>query len=96
MNNELIHLFEELNILYEKYVNDLEPTIIDLINNNSKDINLIEKYLDQLLSIPTNKSYELFILLSNYYLNINKENAIFYIKEYKKLYKEWFKCQIMF
>ena len=88
MNNELIHLFEELNILYEKYVNDLEPTIIDLINNNSKDINLIEKYLDQLLSIPTNKSYELFSLLSNYYLNINKENAIFYIKEYKKLYKE--------
>ena len=88
MNREIIELIRELNNLYEIIVKELEPAIIDIINNNSKDINMIEKYLDQLLSIPTNKSKELFNILSNYYLNINKESAKFYIKEYKKIIDE--------
>ena len=87
MNNYLINLIGELNHLYEDIYNYYEPLVLYLIKNNIKDIKLIENYLDNLLSIPTEKSYNLYMELCNYYESIDKNNSMFYIKEYKKIYK---------
>ena len=87
MTDEIFKLVNELNKLYEISYNNIEPLVLELISNNTKDINQIEEYLDILSNIPTDKSYKLFLLLCNYYKTTNKENANYYIKEYKKLYK---------
>ena len=87
MNKYLINLIEELDILYEDIYNYYEPLVLESINNNIKDINLIEDYLDNLLSIPTEKSHNLYMRLCDYYKSINEKNSLFYIKEYKKILK---------
>ena len=87
MNEEVFKLVSTLNDLYESNYKNIEPLVLELINNNIKDINLIESYLDTLLSIPTDKSYILLKRLCDYYKTINKENADFYIREYKKIMK---------
>lgn len=85
MNKEIFKMVKDLNNLYEVNYNYIKVLVLDLINNNNKDIKLIEYYLDTLLNIPTEKSYKLYIKLCNYYKNVNKDNAEFYIKEYKKI-----------
>ena len=87
MNEDIFKLVSKLNEIYEYNYNCLKPLINELIENNSNDINSIEKYLDLLLGIPTDDSHDLYMKLCNYYKNINKENADFYIKEYKKVMK---------
>ena len=56
------------------------------MNLGVKDINLIEEYLDSLLGIPTDKCYQLFMMLCEYYSSINRDNAKFYLDLYNELY----------
>ena len=53
-----------------------------------RNVNYIETTLDRLLDIPTDKAYELFILLCDYYMNIDKEAAKFYLDSYEEIYGE--------
>ena len=88
MDLEIQYLVEELYIMYESMTKMLKKNVTFLIRNNVKDVKIIETYLDQLLNIPTEKSFELFKQLCDYYMTINKENAESYLEIYKEMYEE--------
>ena len=86
--DNIISLCNELNNLFEYQYNLLKPQVLEIINNKVKDIDIIEKYLDMLLNIQTDKGCNLFLRLCNYYYSINKENAQIYIDTYNEIYEE--------
>ena len=56
------------------------------MENKITERKLIEYYLDELLNIPTDNSYELLKKLCNYYMLLNKEAALFYLNEYQEIW----------
>ena len=84
--DEIFSLAKQLNDLYEYNYNIIKPEILAIIKNKVTDINIIERYLDRLLDIPTDKGFILLNKLCDYYSNIDKEGAKFYLDSYKEMY----------
>ena len=83
---EIFDLAKKLNELYEISYKQLLPDVKYIIEKNVKNTRFIECTLDNLLNIPTDKSYELFVLLCNYYESINADAAKFYLDSWNEIY----------
>lgn len=84
--DNIIKLAKELNKLYEISYKQIEPNVETIIISKNKDISLIEFYLERLLNIPTDKSYNMLKKLCDYCWSINPEISEFYINEFEELY----------
>ena len=69
---------------YEEAYNIYKVEVDRIINNHITDVNYIERTLDYILSIYTEKGFNLFMRLLLYYRLINYQNA----KEYLEILKE--------
>ena len=84
--NEIFSKAKELSKLYELSYKQIKPQVIYIIENNIKDVNFIEKVLDELLNTPTDKCYKLFIKLCTYVDTFDHELAEDYLKFYEEMY----------
>ena len=75
--NGLINCYEEA---YNIYKNDVDT----IINNKIDDINYIERTLDYIFSIYTEKGFYLYLKLLLYYRTVNYDNAIKYLEFLKE------------
>ena len=73
-------LMNSYNEAYDYY----KPIVNMIIKTKNKDINYIEHILDNVMDIYTDKGFDLFIELLNYYKTINKDNA----QEYLEILKD--------
>ncbi len=78
----------ELYTLWKESYCMVEPVVLDIIHSKNEDIHLIEDYLDTLLGIPTDESYELFKEFCEYYSTINEEYASFYLDTWDEMYED--------
>ena len=84
--DDIYKLAKRLTELYEISYKLIKREVIDIIKNKVVDKNRIEKCLDQLLNIPTDKCYKLLVMLCNYYSFIDKEGAESYLNDWNMLY----------
>lgn len=77
--NSLIEMFKSAYIEYK-------PIVERIIQSGNKDTAYIEKVLDQLLNIPYEPCYELFVKLCDYVSGFDIELAKEYLELYKDLY----------
>lgn len=84
--DEILELAKELNELYEISYKHLRVEVNNIIKNRITDKHIIEKCLDELLNIPTDKCYELLKLLCEYYSLIDKDSAKFYLETFDEMY----------
>ena len=74
---EIINLYEQI---YNEYSNEVDM----IINNNITDHNIIENTLNKILSINTNKGFDLYMKLWLYYSNIALEKSFICLSHAKK------------
>ncbi len=84
--DNIIKVAAELNKLYNQEYLRLKKEVTNIIKTKSKEEKHIEKILDQLINIPTDKSYQLLIKLCNYVQTFNQELANDYLEIFKELY----------
>lgn len=84
--NNIKRLAKELAILYETMYQLAESSVNYIIDNKITDSKIIEKCLDDILNIPTDKGWLLLQRLTTYYISINKEIALSYIETYCEMY----------
>ena len=77
---------KHLTELYQSAYNEFESQVSYIINNNIKDINLIIYVFDQLLNIPYESIYQLFLKLCTYVSDFNMTVANEYINAWNELY----------
>ena len=78
-------LIEDFNKSLQAQLPALQNEICHLIDTKSTDSNIIEQYLDTLLSlIMHGVGDNLFIKLLEYYKTIDADAAVFYWNEYDK------------
>ena len=77
---------KHLTELYQSAYNEFESQVSYIINNNIKDINLIIYVFDQLLNIPYESIYQLFLKLCTYVSDFNMTVANEYINAWTELY----------
>jgi hypothetical protein len=83
--HELVGLIRSFNEHLAQQMPLLEDEIDGLISSGNKESNIIENYLDTLLSLTMHGFGDaLFIRLLEYYKTINLEGAMFYWNEYDK------------
>ena len=86
LSNEIKSKIQSLIELYDISYNQIKPQVLYIINNNIKDVGFICHVLDELLNIPTDKCYRLFIELCNYTINIDKNISSEYLEIYQEIY----------
>ncbi len=86
MNEDIMNMARELNELYKTMYVLYSPEVNRIIKNKITDTSIIETCLDNLLNVPTDDSYDLFLKLCSYYRTINKLSADDYLEVYKELY----------
>ena len=86
MNEDIINMARELNELYKTMYVLYSPEVDRIIKNKITEIPTIESCLDNLLNVPTDDCYDLFLKLCSYYRTINKASADDYLEVYKELY----------
>ena len=86
MNEDIMHMARELNKLYKTMYVLYSPEVNRIIKNKITDTSIIETCLDNLLNVPTDDCYDLFLKLCSYYRTINKLSADDYLEIYKELY----------
>ncbi len=74
--------------LYELAYKQIKPQVSYIIKNNITDINYLNRVFDEILKIPTNKGYKLFIKLASYVETFNKRLIKEYLEKYKTIYQE--------
>ena len=84
--DNIYDLAKELDNIYEALYIDLNDDVSYIIKKNIRNTKFIQSTLDNLLDIPTDKAYDLFITLCDYYMTIDKEAAMFYIDTYDEVY----------
>ena len=92
--DNIIRIAKELRKLYDESYNIYKSIVDNIINNQIKDINLIENTLDNILGIYTDKGFNLFVKLCTYYETVNKENAMFYFNFLKEEREEEYKIYV--
>ena len=87
--NDLIkNNWDYLSKLYELECQQLRLNIDCIIEHQIKDINVLEKTLDRLLNIPTEKGYLLFQVLCEYVSKFDKSMVDDYVAFYNNIYGE--------
>ena len=82
---ELVGLIKSFNEQLAQQIPLLEEEIERLISSGNKESNVIENYLDTLLSLTMHGFADaLFIRLLEYYKTIDLDGAMFYWNEYDK------------
>ncbi|MFC3813277.1 hypothetical protein [Lacihabitans lacunae] len=80
--SKIIHSFNES---LAAHIPKIDAEITQMIDNKNKDTQVIERYLDTLLSLTMyGIGDELFIKLLEYYKTVDAEGAEFYWNEYDK------------
>lgn len=83
--NEISRTIQTFNDFLQAHLPALEIEVNSLIESENKDCQLIENYLDSLLSITAHGvADDLFIKLLEYYKSVDIEGAAFYWNEYDK------------
>ena len=88
LDDNLRYLAKQLLDSYDVMYNLCYPEVERIINNQIKDINLIEHTLDQALDIYTEKGFNLFLKLVFYYSTIDTEKAYEYLNILKEIREE--------
>lgn len=86
LSPEIYDFAKYLANLYELTYDEIRPEVIYIISKNVKNVRYIESVLDKLLDIPTDKSYELYSMLCNYYGEFNMGAAKFYLDSWDEMY----------
>ena len=84
LDENLRELAEGLLNSYEEAYNIYSMEVDRIIKYKIKDINHIERTLDYILSIYTEKGFYLFLKLLLYYKTVNLEGAIDYLELLKE------------
>ena len=84
IDENIKELAEELNKLYDEAYEIYKTEVSRIINFNITDVKHIERTLDYILDIYTDKGFDLFMELLWYYRKVNEENA----REYLEILKE--------
>lgn len=84
IDDKFMELARVLVACYEEAYQLCLPEVERIIKYQIKDIDLIERTLDQALNIYTDKGFYLFIRLLLYYRTVNLE----YAKDYLEILKE--------
>lgn len=80
IDENIKELAEELNKLYDEAYEICKTEVSRIINYNITDVKHIERVLDYILDIYTDKGFELFMKLLLYYRTVNEENARAYLE----------------
>ncbi len=86
LSDELMDLASGLVEVYEMAYQLVKPKVDYIIKNNIRDIKIIDKIFDELLNVPTDKGYELFVELCSYVSQFNRKIVEEYVAIYKDLY----------
>ena len=84
--DKIYALAKELSELYKIMYRQVKPDVLYIMARKVRNVRYIESTLDRLLEIPTDESYELYILLCDYYATIDKEGAKFYLDSWDEIY----------
>ena len=88
MNKDFEELARNLACLYEESYKTYKQEVNYIINYHIKDINYIERTLDYIMDIYTDKGFILFLKLCTYYSTINYQGANAYLDILKEQRKE--------
>ena len=88
LSSDLRKMFVGLMNLYEMAYQEVKQDVECVILNGIKDENIIDHIFDNIMNIPTDKGYELFVDFCDYVSDFNNELAIYYAKAYDELYGE--------
>ena len=98
LDEHLKELAEGLLNCYEELYNIYKPEVDRIVKFKVKDINQIERTLDYILCIYTEKGFYLYLKLLLYYRIINYEGAKFYLEllkeEREEEYNEFVKKKV--
>lgn len=83
MNKDIYEIISSLNKIYQVEEIRLTDKVNFIISNKITDKNIIERTIDEIISIPTTRASMLASRLNNYYSNLDYESS----KEYKKIIK---------
>lgn len=86
LDDKLKKQLQELTELYELAYKQVKPSVDYIIKNNIRDLKYIEKTFDDIINIPTDRCYQLFLKLYDYVKMFNKELANEYYQIYEELY----------
>jgi hypothetical protein len=82
---EIAGLIKAFNSQLEQYIPALQTEVEQIIATGNTSNQIIEGYLDTLLSLTMHSTgNKLFVSLLEYYKTIDPEGAMFYWKEYDK------------
>ena len=81
MNKDIYEIINSLSKIYQSEQIRLTDKVNFIISNKVTDKNIIERTIDEIISIPTTKAFMLASRLNNYYSNLDYESS----KEYKKI-----------
>ena len=84
IDDDLKELAKGLLDTYEETYKLYQYEVDNIISNKIKDINYIERTLDYILGIYTDKGFNLFIELLLYYFTINYQKAKYYLELLKE------------
>ena len=84
--DELNGMFSKLMDLYDLAYEDIKRDVEYIILNDIRDEYIIEKLFDNVINIPTDKCYKLFVDLCAYVSRFNKGIVNDYIEVYNDLY----------
>ena len=87
LDDNIMELAKGLLACYEEAYNIYSKEVDIIINNKITDINYIERTLDYIFSIYTEKGFNLYIKLLLYYRTVDLEGAKDYL-EFLKEYRE--------
>lgn len=80
IDENIKELAEELNKLYDEAYEIYKTEVDRIIKFQIKDVKHIERTLDYILDIYTEKGFNLFMELLQYYRTVNEENAREYLE----------------
>ena len=87
LDEETLELFKELAVLQEQKYRLAESEINFIIKNNIKDVNRIERAIDEIFEFLENdEALLLFRRICSYYIKINPEATMHYINYYIEEY----------
>lgn len=86
ISDDLVNMARGLMELYDIAYEQVKPKVQYLIVHHVQDMNVIDHIFDEVLNIPTEKAYQLYLQLCNYVATFNPKEAKEYIDLYYDLY----------
>ena len=88
MNEKIYDIVSELGRIYQLEEIRLTGEVDYIIENHITNTNIIERTMDQIVSVPTITASNLAVRLNNYYLTIDRDCAKEYTKIIRNTYEE--------